>query len=89
MHIRLHIFISGHVQGVGFRYAARVKAHELHIAGWIKNRDDMRVEAVFEGPKEIVEKMVHWCYSGSPGNVEQVVHIEEDPEGIQGFYIRS
>ncbi|MBI4136783.1 acylphosphatase [Candidatus Roizmanbacteria bacterium] len=88
MPIRFHVFIIGQVQKVGFRYATKLKAHALHIAGWVKNRDDGTVEAVFEGEKDTVENMIHWCYSGSPGNVESVKHIEEKAEGLKEFEIK-
>lgn len=64
MNIRVHIFISGKVQGVFFRSSTKIKAEELGIFGWVKNLPDGRVEAVLEGEKENVEKMVEWCRKG-------------------------
>lgn len=71
--VRVHIFISGLVQGVGFRVAVRDKMEEWGILGWVENLADGRVEAVFEGDKEQIEKMVEWCRKGPPlARVEKV-----------------
>lgn len=64
MNIRVHIFISGKVQGVFFRHNTKIKAEELGVFGWVKNLPDGRVEAVLEGEKEKVEEMVDWCKNG-------------------------
>ena len=58
--IRAHIFISGRVQGVFFRKNTYKKAEELGVFGWIKNLSDGRVEAIFEGEKENVKKILDW-----------------------------
>lgn len=63
---RVHIFISGVVQGVFFRVRTVQKAKELGLAGWVKNTDDGRVEAVFEGGKQAIEKMINWMRIGPP-----------------------
>jgi len=62
---RAHIFISGRVQGIFFRDNTRKMAEELGVYGWVKNLPDGRVEAVFEGEKEKVEKMIEWSKKGS------------------------
>lgn len=62
--IRAHVFVSGRVQGVFFRDKTRRKAEELNVQGWVRNLPDGRVEAVFEGAKESVEKMVDWVREG-------------------------
>ncbi|MFQ6049499.1 MAG: acylphosphatase [Candidatus Paceibacterales bacterium] len=62
--IRAHIFVSGKVQGVFFRENTQKKAQTLEITGWVRNLEDSRVEAVFEGEKEKVEKMVNWAKRG-------------------------
>jgi len=62
--VRAHIFVSGRVQGVFFREKARQKAQSLGVNGWIQNLADGRVEAVFEGEGEKVEKMVKWSKRG-------------------------
>jgi acylphosphatase len=85
--IRKHVFISGQVQGVYFRLYAKEAALAAGVTGWVRNRRDGRVEAVFEGKKEAVEKMVDWCWKGSPSStVENVEVIAEDYEGELGDF---
>jgi len=64
MNIRAHVLVSGKVQGVFFRSSTKDKAEELGISGWVRNLSDGRVEAIFEGEKEDVDKMVEWCRKG-------------------------
>jgi len=64
MNIRVHVFISGKVQGVFFRSSTQDMAQKLGLFGWVRNLADGRVEAVFEGEKEEVEKMLEWCKVG-------------------------
>ena len=54
----LHVIISGFVQGVGFRQFVRYKARKLNLRGWVKNLDDGRVEAMFDGDKNNLDKMI-------------------------------
>ena len=60
------MIIEGRVQGVNFRYYTREAASKLGVKGWVKNRRDGWVEAVFEGNPESVEKTVRWCHQGPP-----------------------
>jgi len=62
--IRKHVFVSGRVQGVGFRASSRNKAQSLNIKGWVKNLYDGRVEAVIEGEPEAVKQMVSFFKKG-------------------------
>ncbi len=62
--VRVHIFISGRVQGVFFRENFRKRAEKLTIAGWVRNLADGRMEAVIEGEKEKVEEMIGWAKTG-------------------------
>ena len=62
--LRAHIFVSGRVQGVFFRQGTDKKAKELEVFGWVRNLPDDRVEAIFEGDKDRVEKMVKWARRG-------------------------
>lgn len=62
--VRVHIFVSGKVQGVFYRDTAKKEAKKLEIFGWIKNLSDGRVEAVFEGDEEKVESMISWAKKG-------------------------
>ena len=88
MKIRVHVFISGKVQGVFFRSSTRLLAVELGLCGWVKNLPDGRVEAVFEGEKEAIEKMLEWCRKGPEyAKVENMDIVEEDYKGeFKGFY---
>jgi len=61
---RTHVLISGRAQGVFFRENTQRKAKKLRITGWIKNLSDGRVEAVFEGDKKPVEKIINWAKRG-------------------------
>lgn len=85
---RAHVFVSGTVQGVFFRANTREAARERSVDGWVRNREDGRVEAVFEGPESAVEEMVKWCHEGSPrATVTDVEVTWENPEGQEGFEI--
>lgn len=86
---RAHVFVSGRVQGVYFRATTRDKAREHDVDGWVRNLDDGRVEAVFEGPDEAVAAMVEFCHEGSDAaRVRDVDVTDEEPAGESGFRIR-
>ena len=87
---RAHVYVSGNVQGVFFRDSTRQKAEELGLAGWVKNKPDGRVEAVFEGPSDEVRQMVDWCENGpSHADVENVeVEYGEPENDSEGFEVR-
>ena len=57
--VRSHVFFSGTVQGIGFRYTAKTFARELKLNGWIKNLPDGRVEMMAEGPRERVDNLIY------------------------------
>jgi acylphosphatase len=86
---RVHAFVSGRVQGVTYRASTREAARDRGVDGWVRNLDDGRVEAVFEGDPAAVESMVAWCHDG-PGRarVDDVETAEESPEGLTGFESR-
>ena len=87
---RAHVFITGRVQAVSYRYYCRQEAEALGIAGWIRNLSDGRVEAVFEGEKTKIKEMIEWCKSGSSAAEVREVKVEWDSaENLQGFEIRS
>ena len=67
MNVRAHVFVSGRVQGVFFRSETRYEAKRRNVAGWVRNTSDGRVEAVFEGEKEDVEKLIDFCRKGPSG----------------------
>ena len=62
--VRVHLVISGRVQGVAFRQSTVDEATRLGLAGWVRNLDDGRVEAVAEGDRPRVEALVAWCRRG-------------------------
>lgn len=81
--------VSGRVQGVFFRQVTSEQARKLGVAGWVTNRSDGRVEAVFEGSQEAVDQLVSWCHQGTPwSRVEGVEVTTEEPEGLEAFSIR-
>ncbi|MDP2906975.1 MAG: acylphosphatase [Nanoarchaeota archaeon] len=75
---RVHVLISGRVQGVFFRANTRRKAMDLNIKGWIKNLSDERVEAVFEGEDEAVKEMVEFCKKGPFGAKITRTEVKEE-----------
>lgn len=64
MKTRAHVFVAGIVQGVFFRLATKHNADRYDVKGWIRNLPDSRVEAVFEGEKEDVKKLIEFCKHG-------------------------
>lgn len=88
--IRAHIFISGRVQGVFFRENTKKKAEKLGLFGWVKNIRDGRVEAIFEGEKKNVEKIVNWTRGGPIwAQVDDFDLVWEDCQGeFNNFEIR-
>jgi len=79
---RAHVIVSGRVQGVWFRGTARQEALARGLSGWVRNRPDGTVEAVFEGSRRAVESMVAWCYRGPRlARVESVQVRWEEPTG--------
>lgn len=87
---RLHIYISGYVQGVFYRSTAKRIAQSLLLTGWIRNLKDGRVEVVVEGEEENLAKFVEWCKRGPVGaEVESVEVIREEYKGeFKDFEIR-
>ncbi|MGW8316462.1 MAG: acylphosphatase [Bacteroidales bacterium] len=86
-HYEIRIF--GRVQGVGFRYAARSKARELGLSGWVENRMDGSVLAEVQGSAEACHAFLRWCREGTGYSWVEKVEVEErDPGQFQGFSIR-
>lgn len=78
---RIHAFISGRVQGVGFRATTRRTARKLGVKGWVKNLKDGRVETVAEGNEQAIEKFIKFLHKGSAmARVEDVEVEEEKPK---------
>lgn len=90
MNARVHVFISGKVQGVFFRSSTKEMANELGLSGWVRNLADGRVEAVFEGNNEAMKKMLEWCRKGPEhAKVTGVEVIAEDyREDFKEFLLR-
>jgi acylphosphatase len=87
--VRRRVIAAGDVQGVGFRYAVARAAQTRGVAGWVRNRPDGTVEAVFEGEPDAVESLVRLCRDGPRGSgVEHVEVTDEQPEGLARFEIR-
>jgi len=83
------VVVSGRVQGVFFRDSTRREARARGVAGWVCNRADGGVEAVFEGASEAVEAVVAFCARGPRGaEVANVEATQEPPEGLTGFEVR-
>jgi acylphosphatase len=86
---RARVIVRGRVQGVSFRVATRERTRSRGLSGWIRNRPDGAVEAVFEGPEEDVRSLVDWCRRGPAGAAVDCVEVEwEPPRGERGFAIR-
>lgn len=86
MTVRAHVFVSGSVQGVSFRWYTIEQARSHKVAGWVRNIPDGRVEAVFEGADEAVASMVEWCRTGPRhADVSHVEVVWEAPEGLSEF----
>lgn len=87
--IRIRVFVSGRVQGVGYRLNTQRQARHLGLKGWVRNLADGRVEAVFEGTHPQVSAMVNWCHHGPlSAQVKEVRVDTESPEGIAQFEVR-
>jgi acylphosphatase len=88
--IRAHVFVSGRVQGVFFRFETRNLATRRNVTGWVRNTSDNRVEAIFEGEKEDVERLIEFCKKGPSGaRVTKLdVQWEEYDEEFRDFKIQ-
>lgn len=81
---RVHIFVSGLVQGVNFRYYTREMAKKLGVLGWVKNLRDGRVEVMMEGEEEKVQKMIDWLKKGPP--LARVENLEIEFQDFQNEF---
>lgn len=82
--VRVHIFVSGRVQGVFFRDNTKRKAEELGIFGWVKNLPDDKVEAIFEGERGKVEEIIEWTKKGP--SMAQVAGVEVEWQEYKGEF---
>ncbi len=86
---RVHVFVSGEVQGVNFRQEIADKANEQGVVGWVRNLPDGRVEAVLEGPRDEVYRVVGLCRAGPKGAKVMNVQVDrEPPKNEKTFKIR-
>lgn len=86
--VRRRVVVHGRVQGVWYRDSCRREAEAAGVAGWVRNRPDRTVEAVFEGPEDAVAAMVAWCRVGPiRARVDRVEELDEHPVGAEGFRI--
>lgn len=86
--IRRRVVVHGLVQGVWFRDSTRARAEANGVTGWVRNRADGAVEAVFEGEPEAVESLLAFCRLGPPqARVDRVEVAAEASEGLSGFTV--
>jgi acylphosphatase len=87
--IRRRVVVHGRVQGVFFRDSTQREASRRGLVGWVTNRGDGAVEAVFEGSPDDVDALIEFCESGPrAADVERMETSEEEPEGLSGFEVR-
>lgn len=87
--MRLRVVVHGRVQGVFFRDSLRRLAERNGVAGWARNTPEGTLEAVFEGERDDVDRLVIFARSGPPdASVEGVDVSQEEPEGLSGFSVR-
>jgi acylphosphatase len=88
--VRAHLVIRGYVQGVFFRDSTRREATARRLVGWVRNRRDGAVEAVFQGERAAVEALVGWCHHGPPHAAVEAVDVtwEEPRPGEASFHVR-
>ena len=79
----IHLIVKGKVQGVFYRASAKDMAIKLGLKGWVKNTKEGYVEIKVQGPEDVLEEFVKWCYQGPPGARVDNVDIEE--KSFQAF----
>ena len=86
-----HVFISGSVQGVGYRYFVLTNAQKLGLTGWVRNTKEGGVEAVLQGKKDTIQELIDLCKQGP--FMAEVKHIgfewEEREDQLTNFLIRD
>lgn len=88
-HKTVRALVHGRVQGVFFRDSCQQQANELGVRGWVRNRPDGTVEAVFSGRPADVDSLVSWAHTGPPHAKVTKVHVEETTEpDLTGFEVR-
>lgn len=86
-----HVYVSGFVQGVGFRAYIRSKARKLGVTGWVRNLTDGRVEAVLQGDYKAINRVIFYCNRGPffSSVTDVVVDWEEENEHFNEFLKRE
>lgn len=85
---RVHVVVSGDVQGVGYRYTMKIVAIDAGVAGWVRNRRDGTVEAEIEGTPGQVDEVLAWMAEGPPGSsVRSATVRDAEPLGERGFEV--
>lgn len=75
---RVHVYVSGQVQGVFFRASTQTKAQELNVLGLVRNLPDGRVEIVAEADTQAIEAFLDWCRKGPPGANVQALQVKDE-----------
>ena len=87
--VRAHATVSGRVQGVWFRQSTADEASAAGVSGWVRNLPDGRVEAVFEGEPDAVDRVLAYVRVGPQRAYVEAVDVEwEAPRGERGFQVR-
>lgn len=88
--VRIHVWVTGRVQGVYFRYAVEEEARDRGVTGWVRNLPDGRVEGIFEGEEALIQELLAFCRRGPPHARVDRVEVREEPFGdeFRGFGIR-
>jgi acylphosphatase len=81
---RLHLIVSGRVQGVFFRHSAMEEAHQLALSGWVRNLASGEVEIIAEGRRKNLEIFFAWAHSGPPG--ARVADVREEWSEYRGEF---
>ena len=82
--VRARVIIEGRVQGVFFRHHTQEAAFRLDLKGWVKNRRDGSVEALFEGDKKKVDQIIQWCHRGP--SEARVMNVQTTWENYTGEF---
>ncbi len=78
----IHVWVSGQVQGVGYRQTCRSVARSLDLTGWVRNLADGRVEVFAQGESDMVDQLVSWVWSGP--SMAAVIGVESEIAPIDG-----
>ena len=81
---RVHLLISGEVQGVCYRATTREEAERLGLKGWVRNLDSGQVEAEVEGPQDLIDELIRWCHHGPPA--AEVSEVKVTPREFRGEF---